>query len=48
MVFVAVGLATVVLALAVGGTEMPTMLGVSAFPFLIGAAYLWLWRLNRG
>ena len=51
IIFVAVGLATVVLAFVVGGMEevkaVGPLLGVSAFPFLIGAAYLWLWRMNR-
>ncbi|MEM6999540.1 MAG: DUF6249 domain-containing protein [Pseudomonadota bacterium] len=47
-VAMAIGLALVVFAIAVGEDDATgPLLGMSAFPFLIGAAYLLLWFFNR-
>lgn len=47
-VAMAIGLALVVFAIAVGEDDATgPLLGMSAFPFLIGAAYLLLWFINR-
>lgn len=49
MVFVALGLGVVLFAVVMGQMEADALwplLGVSAFPFLLGVAYLVLWRLN--
>jgi hypothetical protein len=48
MVLVAIGLAFVALGYAIGQDEaVGPLLGVSAFPFFTGIAYLVLWFLNR-
>ena len=48
VVAMAIGLALVVFAIAVGEDDATgPLLGMSAFPFLIGAAYLLLWFINR-
>ncbi len=48
VICVAVGLAFICLAMLIGehGPSGP-LLGISAFPFLVGVAYLVLWRMNR-
>lgn len=48
MVLVAIGLAFVAFAYAVGRDQaVGPLLGISAFPFFTGIAYLVLWFLNR-
>ncbi len=48
MVFVAVGLAFVAFSFAVGEEDaVGPLLGISAFPFFTGIAYLILWSFNR-
>jgi len=45
MMFIAVGLAVVVFAFAVDeGDAVGPLLGLSAFPFFVGVAYLVMWR----
>lgn len=49
---IAIGLALVILGVFVDdvsqGNALMPLLGVSAFPFLIGAAYLILWQSRKG
>lgn len=48
-IWLAIGLATLALGFFMSGTDAEALyllLGVSAFPFFIGLAYLLLWRLN--
>ena len=47
MVFVAIGLAIVTLALSADELPVGEVLGVSAFPFFVGIAYLLLWYLAQ-
>jgi hypothetical protein len=45
MMFIALGLAVVVFAFAVDeGDAVGPLLGLSAFPFFVGVAYLVMWR----